>query len=126
PGKGEGQGVGSPTWRWHLSLQLRLTPSPGKGEGQGVGSPTWRWHLSLQLHLTPSPARGRGKGWGHQLGDGVYQLLAPGTLPTCGEGSGEGDVEPLAASIREHRRMKFARIFLPSFVSTDSGWNCTP
>src|SRR5205085_8405326 len=24
------------------------------------------------------------------------------------------------------RRMKLARIFLPSFVSIDSGWNCTP
>src|SRR5207249_6241614 len=91
----------------------------------------------------------------HQLGNGVDQLLAPGTLPTGGEGSGEGTVEPeasstrarvgakggvptggegsgegrpelIAPSTREHRRMKLARIFLPSFVSTDSGWDCTP
>ena len=30
------------------------------------------------------------------------------------------------AIFRAARLMKLARIFLPSLVSTDSGWNCTP
>src|SRR5207244_4156853 len=81
-----------------------------------------RRRVATHDRLKSSPRLRLGEGLAlHQLGNGVDQLLAPGTLPACGEGSGEGRLEPVAPSTREHRRMKLARIFLPSFVSTDSG-----
>src|SRR5207249_286364 len=48
--------------------------------------------------------------------DRLYQTCSPDPSPRSGEGNGG------AAA----RRTKLPRIFLPSFVRIDSGWNCTP